>query len=128
MKNNNWAKNIQPIDLEKKDHTIISQAVREQIKKSEKGVKVKMNKRFKTLLVAAVIAVTAAVSAVSVNAATDGALMEKVKFIINGEEKDMDAVVTKNENGDITYEIQADDSDSVKMERVDEIDNTNIDK
>ena len=127
MKNNNWAKNIKPIDLDNKDYTIISQAVREQIRKTEKGVKIKMNKKFKTLLVAAMIAATAIVSAVSVNAATDGALMEKVKFIVNGEEKEMDAVVTENENGDITYKIQVDDSDSVKMERVDEIDN-NSDK
>ena len=127
MKNNNWAKNIKPINLDNKDYTIISQAVREQIRKTEKGVKIKMNKKFKTLLVAAMIAATTIVSAVSVNAATDGALMEKVKFIVNGEEKEMDAVVTENENGDITYKIQVDDSDSVKMERVDEIDN-NSDK
>lgn len=70
----------------------------------------------KPLVIAAAVAATAAISMVSVNAATDGQLVEKIRLFINGEEQDIDNSNIKkgvDENGDQYYEFHVnEDTDS----------------
>lgn len=63
------------------------------------------------ICVAAVIAI-GAVSLVTVNAATDGALFTKVTMYINGKETDFDARIVDEDNNTITYEFVKDDGNS----------------
>lgn len=70
--------------------------------------------RFKPLVIAAVILALTVASIISVNAATDGAIVEKVeqvvhnvKVLINGEEKSPD---------DIKYEYRSEITDNKKIE------------
>lgn len=77
----------------------------------------KTNKRrIKPLVIAAAVAATAAVSMVSVNAATDGQLVEKIRLFVNGEEQELDtSKVTKgvDSDGNTYYEYHIDeDTDS----------------
>lgn len=60
------------------------------------------------ICVAAVIAV-GAVSLVTVNAATDGALFTKVTMYINGEKTDFDTRLVDQDEDTITYEFVKDD-------------------
>ena len=81
----------------------------------------KTNKRrIKPLVIAAAVAATAAVSMVSVNAATDGQLVEKISLFINGKEQDIDNSNIKkgvDENGDQYYEFHVNE-DGVTFCRV----------
>lgn len=117
-KQNDWAKDIAPMKIESCDPHRIADSVRDRIN-AEKGrnITMKTNKRrIKPLVIAAAVAATAAVSMVSVNAATDGQLVEKIRLFINGEEQDIDSSNIKtgvDENGDQYYEFHVnEDTDS----------------
>ena len=107
-KNDNWSQSFAPLNTAECDPVRIAGSVREKIN-AEKGrnITMKTNKRrIKPLVIAAAVAATAAVSMVSVNAATDGQLVEKISLFINGKEQDIDNSNIKkgvDENGDQYY-------------------------
>lgn len=109
-KNDNWSQSFAPLNTAECDPVRIAGSVREKIN-AEKGrnITMKTNKRrIKPLVIAAAVAATAAVSMVSVNAATDGQLVEKISLFINGKEQDIDNSNIKkgvDENGDQYYEF-----------------------
>ena len=113
-----WSQSFAPLNTAECDPVRIAGSVREKIN-AEKGrnVTMKTNKRrIKPLVIAAAVAATAAVSMVSVNAATDGQLVEKIRLFVNGEEQELDASkVTKgvDSDGNTYYEYHIDeDTDS----------------
>ena len=117
-KNDNWSQSFAPLNTAECDPVRIAGSVREKIN-AEKGrnITMKTNKRrIKPLVIAAAVAATAAVSMVSVNAATDGQLVEKISLFINGKEQDIDNSNIKkgvDENGDQYYEFHVnEDTDS----------------
>ena len=114
----NWSQSFAPLNTAECDPVRIAGSVREKIN-AEKGrnITMKTNKRrIKPLVIAAAVAATAAVSMVSVNAATDGQLVEKISLFINGKEQDIDNSNIKkgvDENGDQYYEFHVnEDTDS----------------
>lgn len=117
-KQNDWAKDIAPMKIESCDPHRIADSVRDRIEaKKGKVITMRTNKRrIKPLVIAAAVAATAAVSMLSVNAATDGQLVEKIRLFINGEEQDIDSSNIKtgvDENGDQYYEFHVnEDTDS----------------
>lgn len=104
----------------------IADSVRDRIEaKKGKVITMRTNKRrIKPLVIAAAVAATAAVSMLSVNAATDGQLVEKIRLFINGEEQDIDSSNIKtgvDENGDPYYEFHVnEDTDSEVSVEADE--------
>lgn len=117
-RNDNWSQSFAPLNTAECDPVRIAGSVREKIN-AEKGrnITMKTNKRrIKPLVIAAAVAATAAVSMVSVNAATDGQLVEKIRLFVNGEEQEFDASkVTKgvDSDGNTYYEYHIDeDTDS----------------
>lgn len=117
-KNDNWSQSFAPLNTAECDPVRIAGSVREKIN-AEKGrnITMKTNKRrIKPLVIAAAVAATSAVSMVSVNAATDGQLVEKISLFINGKEQDIDNSNIKkgvDENGDQYYEFHVnEDTDS----------------
>lgn len=126
-KSNDWAKDIMPIDLQTCDSERICGTVRDRIN-AEKGsvITMKKNIRIKPLIIAAAIAAATTVSMITVNAATDGQLVEKIRLFINGEELDIDSSNLKtgvDENGDQYYELQVEEGDSeVSIELEEDVD------
>lgn len=126
-KSNDWAKEITPIDLQTCDSERICGTVRDRIN-AEKGsvITMKKNRRIKPLIIAAAIAAATTVSMITVNAATDGQLVEKIRLFINGEELDIDSSNIKtgvDENGDQYYELQVEEGDSeVSIELEEDVD------
>ena len=114
-RNDNWSQDIAPLNTAECDPNRIAGSVREKIN-AEKGRNITMKtnkKRMKPLVIAAAVAATAAISMVSVNAATDGQLVEKIRLFINGEEQDIDNSNIKkgvDENG-VQYEMNADEAE-----------------
>lgn len=94
---------------------------------NEKGHITMTKKRIKPLLIVAAAVATAAVSMISVNAATDGAITDaventvsKVKMFINGEEVEADAYlvdsgVDENGNEYSVYRFDVDEDDDTSM-------------
>lgn len=78
-----------------------------------------MKKHFgiKPLIIAAAVAVTGAASVVTANAATDGAVAEKltktISFVLNGEKVNGEVTVYETEDGVDTTEVQIDLPDNV---------------
>lgn len=126
-RNDNWSQDIAPLNTAKCDPVRIAGSVREKIN-AEKGrnITMKTNKRrIKPLVIAAAVAATAAVSMVSVNAATDGQLVEKIRLFINGEEQELDVSKLKtgvDSDGNTYYEYHVDGTESeVSIEVNDDI-------
>ncbi len=99
----------------------ISRAVMERVTESEEK---NMNKRriFKPLLVAAAIVSVSAVSLVTANAATDGAVADKITELftvfINGEPMEIEADVSEYDEGDIhvkEYSFDVTDEDAISI-------------
>ncbi|WP_302681720.1 hypothetical protein [uncultured Ruminococcus sp.] len=117
-KNDNWSQSFAPLNTAECDPVRIAGSVREKINaEKDRNITMKTNKRrIKPLVIAAAVAATAAVSMVSVNAATDGQLVEKISLFINGKEQDIDNSNIKkgvDENGDQYYEFHVnEDTDS----------------
>lgn len=116
-RNDNWSQDIAPLNTAECDPVRIAGSVREKIN-AEKGrnITMKTNKRrIKPLVIAAAVAATAAVSMVSVNAATDGQLVEKIRLFINGEEQDDSSsklTAGVDSDGNTYYKYQADGTES----------------
>lgn len=126
-RNDNWSQDIAPLNTAECDPVRIAGSVREKIN-AEKGrnITMKTNKRrIKPLVIAAAVAATAAVSMVSVNAATDGQLVEKIRLFINGEEQELDVSKLKtgvDSDGNTYYEYHVDGTESeVSIEVNDDI-------
>lgn len=66
-------------------------------------------RRIRPLICAAAVIAIGAVSLVTVNAATDGALFTKVTMYINGEKTDFDARMIDQDEDTITYEFVKND-------------------
>lgn len=138
-KNNDWAQNIAPMKTESCDFKRISDSVRKRIE-AEKGNGITMTKKTKIrpLIIAAAITATAAVSIISVNAATDGAITDavadtvtKVKCFINGEETDaylVDSGVDESGNEYMVYQLDAGDEDSTSINMSIECEENSTDK
>lgn len=134
MKNLNWNERFVPHNLADEDDfstDSISLSVQEKLKKleNEKGQIVMTNtkKKVRPIIIAAAAVATAAISMISVNAATDGAITDavegvvsKVKVFINGEEVEADAYlvdsgVDEDGNEYVIYECEVDDDDSTMI-------------
>lgn len=124
-----WLKNYPMIDYKKADCKKIKNSVGEKLSEQKGEVIYMKSKRFKTLaIICAVISVSAA-SIFTVNAATDGAIVDTVKewfgevtVYIDGEEVEVPAKFKKIEGNDdcIECEIEIDDGndDGEKHEMV----------
>ncbi len=108
----------------------ISRAVMERVMESEEN---NMNKRriFKPLLVAAAIVSVSAVSLVTANAATDGAVADKITQLftvfINGEPMEIEADVSEYDEGDVhvkeySFNVPNEDGTSITEQFICEID------
>lgn len=69
-------------------------------------------RRIRPLICAAAVIAIGAVSLVTVNAATDGALFTKVTMYINGEKTNFDARLVDQDEDTITYEFVKDDGNN----------------
>ena len=131
-----WLKDYPMIDYEKADCKRIRNSVGEKLSE-QKGEVIYMKKRsFKPLaIIGAVLAVSAA-SVFTVNAATDGAVVNKIKtgnvtVYINGEEVEMPAKI-KEIDGDedcriVEFEIDDENSDdNVNIEYYEYYDESDI--
>lgn len=95
------------LDRKKIKRSAVKRAVRKKLKEKDEVVIMKTS-RMKKLAIAGAVIGTALLSFTTVNAATGGALgnkvsetFSKVRIIINGEEVETDAVVTKYEDGNV---------------------------
>lgn len=130
-RNDNWSQSFAPLNTAECDPIRIAGSVREKIN-TEKGrnITMKTNKRrIKPLVIAAAVAATAAVSMVSVNAATDGQLVEKIKVFIDGEELEFDdSKLTKGVdstgNTYYVYHIDEDTDSEVSVELEEDVSDT----
>lgn len=121
---NDWVKTV-PIENElTPDLSALKLSVKSKIE-NQKGAKITMTKRrkYKSLIIAAAVISTMTVSMISVNAATDGAItktldktVEKVMFIINGEETEREAEVTHNSDGSVEYKFDVDENSDKQAE------------
>lgn len=129
MKDLNWNERFIPRNMaDEDDFSIDSISLSVQNKlENEKGHITMTKKRIKPLLIVAAAVATAAVSMISVNAATDGAITDaventvsKVKMFINGEEVEADAYlvdsgVDENGNEYSVYRFDVDDDTSMAV-------------
>lgn len=131
MKNLNWNERFVPHNLADEDDfsvDSISLSVQDKLE-NEKGQIVMTNtkKKVRPIIIAAAAVATAAISMISVNAATDGAITDavegvvsKVKVFINGEEVEADAYlvdsgVDEDGNEYVIYKCEVDDDDSTMI-------------
>ncbi len=119
MPDKNWMKEIPPLHLpEETDlQQRIQKRVQEQLhtkQKQEEQIMMKKNvkRRIRPLiLIAAVIGIGAA-SLVTVNAATDGAVLAKISFFVDGEQQTFDGeLVETKDDGTVVYEWKPEDYD-----------------
>ncbi len=119
MPNKDWMKEISPLHLpEETDlQQRIQNRVQEQLhteQKQEEQIMIKKNvkRRIRPLiLIAAVIGIGAA-SLVTANAATDGAVLTKISFFINGEKQTLDGELVETDDGAYIYQWKPEDYDS----------------
>lgn len=119
MPDKNWMKEIPPLHLpEETDlQQRIQKRVQEQLhtkQKQEEQIMMKktVKRRIRPLiLIAAVIGIGAA-SLVTANAATDGAVLTKISFFINGEEQTLDGELVETDDGAYIYKWKPEDYDS----------------
>ncbi len=117
MKNRKWICGLKMLNMYKPNRDLIEDSVREKLRGQEGDI-VMNKKRFKPLLIAVAAVGMTFVSALTVNAATDGALSDKilktienVSIKINGKDVDVTGGVEKqDENGNTYYEFYVDDS------------------
>lgn len=120
-----WLKNYPMIDYKKADCKRIRNSVGEKLSE-QKGEVIYMKKRsFKPLAIAGAILAVSAASVFTVNAATDGAVVDKIKewtgkvtICINGEEVEVPAKMKDiSEDGKIIeFEITDDNGDDTNIE------------
>ena len=82
-------------------------------------------RRIRPLIFAAAAVAVGAVSLITANAATGGALFSKLSIYLNGEKQDYDAELVSEDDGKLTYRIKdengseytyEEDSNSVKIQ------------
>lgn len=117
MKNRKWICGLKMLNMYKPNRDLIEDSVREKLSRQEGDI-IMNKKRFKPALIAAAAVGMTFVSALTVNAATDGALSDKIlktienlSIKINGKDVDITSGVEKqDENGNTYYEFHVDDS------------------
>lgn len=118
---------ISPVNQTKVSKDInekIKNAVREKMGVNDesegKNMNVKVKRRaLKTALIAAAVVVMSAVSVVGANAATDGAIFDKVKMLINVNGEDVEREGTVKTDGNMTtieFDVDEDKDRSVSIE------------
>lgn len=116
--NKGFIGNYKMIDYKKIKKSVIRKSVRHKLENVKDEVIIMKMSKLKKLAIAGAIAAVTLVSFTTVNAATDGAVMEKitetitnVRLKINGEEVEMPAVVKEVGDDYIEYEIEISDTD-----------------
>lgn len=113
------------LDYKKIKKSAVRKSVRNKIDNSKDEVTVMKMSKFKKLAIAAAVAAVSVVSFTTVNAATDGAVMDKitetitnVRIKINGEEVEVPAVVKEVGDDYVEFEVEisGDDDDEVTVE------------
>lgn len=124
MKKNKWLKNYPMIDYKKADYKKIRNSVGEKLSEQKDEVIYMKQRRLKPLAVVATILVVSAASLFTVNAATDGAVVDTfkewvgnvtVRINVNGEEVEVPAKVKQGTSSDgktyTEYEIEVEEDD-----------------
>ena len=129
-RNNKWIFGYGITDMEEPDRDYIKQSVREKLK-DQKGEIIMNKRKIKPLFIAIAAAATAFASIAVVNAATDGAVVEKlnetigyITVKINGKEIDAKGHIVSEDENTVIYEFEIDDSElsnSGKIEISEEI-------
>lgn len=112
------------LDCKKIKKSSVKRAVRKKLEMKDEVIIMKKSKMKKLAIIGA-IAGTALISFTTVNAATDGAVMDKISdtfsnlhILINGKEVDK-ADVIKSEDGDtIVFEVEGGDNETITIEGV----------
>lgn len=120
MPNKDWMKEIPPLHLpeETELQQQIQKRVQEQLhtkqkQEEERIMKKNVKHRIRPLILIAAVIGIGAVSLVTVNAATDGAVFTKISFFVNGEKQTFDGELVKTEDdGTMIYEWKPEDYDS----------------
>ena len=117
-KNKKWILGYKMLDMEKPDRDYIQKSVRNKLEK-QKGEIIMIKRKLKPLIITAAAIVTSLASLTIVNAATDGAVTEKineaVEYItvkINGKEMEAKGHIVSEDDSTIIYEFEIDDSDA----------------
>ncbi len=95
----------------------IKESVKEKISVESEEIKMETKKvrRIRPLILAAAIAAMSAVSVLSVNAATDGEVANKIKLLINGKESDIEPKIEENSDGSVSYTYEVNEGDSQEI-------------
>lgn len=117
---NKWLKDYPMMDYKKVDCTKIRNSVGEKLSE-QKGEVIYMKKRsFKPLVVIGAVIAVSAMSVFTVNAATDGAIMDKVRewtsnvtMIVNGEKVEIPAKIKEYGDDYMEFEVEFGDGDEV---------------
>lgn len=113
------------LDYRKIKKSAVRKSVRNKLKNSKGEVTVMKMSKLKKLAIAGAVAAVSVVSFTTVNAATDGAVMDKitetitnVRIKINGEEVEVPAVVKEVGDDYVEFEVEVsgDDDDEVTVE------------
>lgn len=119
MPNNpEWYKTIKPVQIEASvpDTQKICSRVLEQLpypaERNETMKQKKLSRRIRPLIFAAAAIGVGAVSLVTANAATDGALFSKVTMYINGKEVEATTRLVEQDDDTAIYEIVGDDGEA----------------
>lgn len=134
---NKWLKDYPMIDYKKVDCTKIRNSVGEKLSE-QKGEVIYMKKRsFKPLVVIGAVIAVSAMSVFTVNAATDGAVVDilkewtgNVKLYINGEEVEASAKIKKIDVDEdrhiVQFEIDDENDDDLNIEYYEYYDESDI--
>lgn len=115
-----WLKDYPMINYKKADYKKIRNSVGEKLKE-QKGEVIYMKKRsLKPFAVAGAVLAVSAMSIFTVNAATDGAVMDKVRewtsditMLVNGEKVEVPAKIKEYGDDYIEFEVEFGDEDEV---------------
>ncbi|MCI5844946.1 MAG: hypothetical protein MRZ94_04125 [Oscillospiraceae bacterium] len=120
MPNKDWMREIPPLHLP--EETALQQRIQkrvqeqlhtEQKQEEEMIMKKNVKSRIRPLILVAAIIGIGAVSLVTVNAATNGAVFTKISFFVNGEKQTFDGeLVETKDDGTVVYEWKPEDYDS----------------
>lgn len=134
---NKWLKDYPMMDYKKVDCTKIRNSVGEKLSE-QKGEVIYMKKRsFKPLVVIGAVIAVSAMSVFTVNAATDGAVVDilkewtgNVKLYINGEEVEVPAKIKKIDVDEdrriVQFEIDDENDDDLNIEYYEYYDESDI--
>lgn len=122
MKNNILG--YEMLDCKKIKKSAVRKAVRKKLKTKDEVVIMKMS-RMKKLAIAGAVTGTVLLSFTTVNAATNGAVMDKIsdsftniRIFINGKEVEKEAVVKYDDGDTIVVEVEGDGDDLITVEGI----------